>query len=78
MSRIFSNPENIRDIFMFLGMIIGISMIGYVRVSFSTRQKKTTVPLQYNEKEQRLRKIAIVILVITLILAFIPVKYLRK
>ena len=67
----------IRDILMYIGAFIGIFMIGYVRVSFSTRQQKTSIPLQYNEKEIKLRKTAIVILVITIILALIPTRYLQ-
>ena len=67
----------IRDILMYIGAFIGIFMIGYVRVSFSTRQQKTSIPLQYNEKEIKLRKTAIVILAITIILALIPTRYLQ-
>ncbi|MBQ6335590.1 MAG: hypothetical protein IJI46_11025 [Erysipelotrichaceae bacterium] len=65
----------IRDILMYIGMFVGIFMIGYVRVSFSNRQKKSPhVALTYNEKELKLRKIAIVILVITVALALIPTR----
>ena len=68
----------IRDIVMYIGMLVGIFLIGYVRVSFSSRQKKSpNVALNYNEKELKLRKIAIVILVITIILALIPTRYLQ-
>ncbi|MBQ6335276.1 MAG: hypothetical protein IJI46_09430 [Erysipelotrichaceae bacterium] len=63
----------IRDILMYAGCVIGISMIGYVRVHFSNRQKKTpNTPLDYNQMELRLRKTAIVILAITIVLAMIP------
>jgi len=65
----------IRDILMYAGALVGIFMIGYIRVSFSSRQQKTSVPLQYNEKELRIRKIAIIILAITLILVAIPTRY---
>ncbi len=65
----------VRDILMYIGMFVGLIMIGYVRVSFSSRQKKSpAVPLDYNEKERKLRKIAIIILVITVILAAIPTR----
>ena len=66
----------IRDIVMCIGALIGMFLIGYVRVSFSTRQQKTKIPLDYNEKERKLRKIAIIILVITMALALIPTRYL--
>ena len=66
----------IRDIVMCIGALIGMFLIGYVRVSFSTRQQKTKTPLDYNEKERKLRKIAIIILVITMALALIPTRYL--
>jgi len=65
----------IRDILMYAGALVGIFMIGYIRVSFSSRQQKTSVPLQYNEKELKIRKIAIIILAITLILVAIPTRY---
>lgn len=65
----------IRDILMYAGALVGIFMIGYIRVSFSSRQQKTSVPLQYNEKELKIRKIAIIILAITLILVAIPIRY---
>ena len=65
----------IRDILMYIGMFVGIFMIGYVRVSFSNRQKKSpNVALNYSEKEMKLRKIAIIILVITVALALIPTR----
>ena len=65
----------IRDILMYIGMFVGIFMIGYVRVSFSNRQKKSpNIALNYSEKELKLRKIAIVILVITVALALIPTR----
>ncbi|MBO7676945.1 MAG: hypothetical protein J6S49_05485 [Erysipelotrichaceae bacterium] len=64
---------NIRDTLMYIGALIGIFLIGYIRVSFSERQKKSpNVSLTYNEKELRLRKIGIAILVVTLLLAAIP------
>ena len=64
---------NIRDTLMYIGALIGIFLIGYIRVSFSERQKKSpNVSLAYNEKELRLRKIGIAILVVTLLLAAIP------
>ena len=66
----------IRDIVMCIGALIGMFLIGYVRVSFSTRQQKTKIPLDYNEKERKLRKIAIIILAITMALALIPTRYL--
>lgn len=60
---------------MYIGMFVGIFMIGYVRVSFSNRQKKSpNVALNYSEKELKLRKIAIIILVITVALALIPTR----
>ena len=63
---------------MYIGMFVGIYLIGYVRVSFSNRQKKSpNVALGYNEKELRLRKIAIIILVITVALALIPTRNLQ-
>lgn len=65
----------IRDILMYVGMLVGISMIAYVRVSFSNRQNKSpNVALTYNEKELKLRKIAIIILVVTIVLALIPTR----
>ena len=65
----------IRDILMYIGMLVGISMISYVRVSFSNRQNKSpNVALTYNEKELKLRKIAIIILVVTIVLALIPTR----
>ena len=65
----------IRDILMYIGMFVGIYLIGYVRVSFSTRQKKNpNVALDYNDKELRLRKIAIIILAVTVALALIPTR----
>jgi uncharacterized membrane protein affecting hemolysin expression len=66
----------IRDIIMYAGMLVGLFLIGYVRVSFSSRQKKTSVPLDYDEREKKLRKTAIIILVITVALALIPTRYL--
>ncbi|MBQ9425759.1 MAG: hypothetical protein IJU42_07455 [Erysipelotrichaceae bacterium] len=66
----------IRDIIMYIGMLVGLFLIGYVRVSFSSRQKKTSVPLDYDEREKKLRKTAIIILVITVALALIPTRYL--
>ena len=69
---------SIRDIIMYIGALIGVFLIGYIRVSFSERQKKSpNVALNYNEKELRLRKIAIAILVITLLLAAIPQSFLQ-
>ncbi|MCR4855482.1 MAG: hypothetical protein K5908_04870 [Erysipelotrichaceae bacterium] len=66
----------IRDILMYIGALVGIFLIGYIRVSFSTRQKKSpNTPLQYNEKELFLRKTAIVILAITIVLALIPTRW---
>ena len=65
----------IRDILMYIGMFTGMILIGYVRVSFSNRQKKSKIDLDYNEKETKLRKIGIVILVITVALALIPTRY---
>ncbi len=66
----------IRDILMYIGALVGIFLIGYIRVSFSTRQKKSpSTPLQYNEKELFLRKTAIVILAITIVLALIPTRW---
>jgi hypothetical protein len=50
-------------------------MIGYVRVSFSTRQQKSPgTPLDYNDKEKALRKAAMIILGISIALALIPTK----
>ena len=47
----------IRDVLMYAGMLIGMFLIGYVRVSFSERQKKSPqVALDYNDKERKLRK----------------------
>ncbi len=66
----------IRDIIMYIGMLVGLFLIGYVRVSFSSRQKKSSVPLDYDEREKKLRKTAIIILVITVALALIPTRYL--
>ncbi|MBQ9158357.1 MAG: hypothetical protein IJ136_03390 [Erysipelotrichaceae bacterium] len=65
----------IRDILMYAGMLIGMFLIGYVRVSFSERQKKSPqVALDYNDKERKLRKAGIIILVITVALALIPTR----
>ena len=65
---------NIRDILMYAGALIGVFLIGYVRVSYSERHKKSpTTATAYNEKELKLRKLGIIILVITLLLAAIPV-----
>ena len=61
---------------MYAGMLVGLYLIGYVRVSFSSRQKKSSVPLDYDEREKKLRKTAIIILVITVALALIPTRYL--
>ena len=67
----------IRDILMYIGALVGMFLLGYVRVHFSTRQQKTAQVLtEYNEKERKLRKIAIIILVITVALALIPTRYL--
>lgn len=67
----------IRDIVMYIGGLTGLFMIGYVRVLFSTRQKQMpNVQLDYNEKEKKLRKIAIIILIVTVVLALIPTNYL--
>ena len=82
----------IRDIIIYIGMLAGLFLIGYVRVSFSSRQKKpasatatpfltprqkkSSVPLDYDEREKKLRKTAIIILVITVALALIPTRYL--
>ena len=65
----------IRDVLMDAGMLIGMFLIGYVRVSFSERQKKSPqVALDYNDKERKLRKAGIIILVITVALALIPTR----
>ena len=65
----------IRDVLMSAGMLIGMFLIGYVRVSFSERQKKSPqVALDYNDKERKLRKAGIIILVITVALALIPTR----
>ena len=67
------NLYMIRDILMYIGTIVGLTIICYVRVSFSSRQKKSPgVMLDYNEKEARLRKIGIAVLVISILLALIP------
>ncbi|MBE6010772.1 MAG: hypothetical protein E7236_08965 [Lachnospiraceae bacterium] len=67
----------IRDIVMYIGGLTGLFLIGYVRVLFSTRQKQMpNVQLDYNEKEKKLRKIAIIILIVTVVLALIPTNYL--
>ena len=56
-------------------MLSGMFLIGYVRVSFSERQKKSPqVALDYNDKERKLRKAGIIILVITVALALIPTR----
>ena len=63
----------IRDIVMYIGALTGLFLIGYVRVLFSTRQKQTpNVQLDYNEKEKKLRKLAIIILIVSVALALIP------
>jgi hypothetical protein len=65
----------VRDVLMYAGMLIGMFLIGYVRVSFSERQKKSPqVALDYNDKERKLRKAGIIILVITVALALIPTR----
>lgn len=65
---------NIRDILMYIGALTGVFLIGYVRVSFSERRKKSpSTANAYNEKELKLRRLGIIILVVTLILAAIPV-----
>jgi len=62
-------------VLMYAGMLIGMFLIGYVRVSFSERQKKSPqVALDYNDKERKLRKAGIIILVITVALALIPTR----
>ena len=67
----------IRDIVMYIGALTGLFLIGYVRVLFSTRQKQTpNVQLDYNEKEKKLRKLAITILIVSVALALIPTNYL--
>ncbi len=65
----------IRDIVMYIGTFAGLILIGYVRVSFSTRQQKSPgVTLDYSEQEKKLRKIGIIVLVIAVVLALIPTK----
>ena len=65
----------IRDVLRYAGMLSGMFLIGYVRVSFSERQKKSPqVALDYNDKERKLRKAGIIILVITVALALIPTR----
>ena len=65
----------IRDVLMYAGMLIGMFLIGYVRVSFSLLQKKSPqIALDYNDKERKLRKAGIIILVITVALALIPTR----
>ncbi len=60
---------------MYAGTFIGIFMIGYVRVSFSTRQQKSPgMTLDYNDKEKAMRKTAMIILAISIALALIPTK----
>ena len=67
----------IRDIVMYIGALTGLFLIGYVRVLFSTRQKQTpNVQLDYNEREKKLRKLAITILIVSVALALIPTNYL--
>ena len=67
----------IRDILMYVGAVTGTCMIAYVRISFTSRQQKSPVALQYNERELKFRKIAIIILAITIVLTLIPVKYIK-
>ena len=65
----------IRDILMYIGTFAGIFMIGYVRVSFSSRQQKSPgIALDYIDREKALRKAAIIILAISIALALIPTK----
>ncbi|MBR2544815.1 MAG: hypothetical protein IKE93_01475 [Erysipelotrichaceae bacterium] len=65
----------IRDILMYIGTFVGIFMIGYVRVLFSTRQQKSPgTALDYNDREKAMRKAAIIILAISIALALIPTK----
>ena len=65
----------IRDIVMYIGTLAGLFLIGYVRVSFSSRQQKSPgVTLDYSEREKKLRKIGIIILVVSVVLALIPTK----
>ncbi len=60
---------------MYIGTFVGIAMIGYVRVSFTTRQQKSPgTELDYNDKEKALRKAAIIILAVSIALALIPTK----
>ena len=67
----------IRDIVMYIGALTGLFLIGYVRVLFSTRQKQMPdVQLDYNEKEKKLRRIAVIILIASVALALIPTNYL--
>lgn len=64
----------IKDIIMVICGLIGMFLVGYIRVSFSTRQQKTPeVQLDYNDKEKKLRRIAIILLAMALVLAAIPV-----
>ena len=60
---------------MYIGTFVGIFMIGYVRVLFSTRQQKSPgTALDYNDREKAMRKAAIIILAISIALALIPTK----
>jgi len=65
----------IRDILMFIFGFGGIGLLCYVRVHFTNRQQKSSEPLDYNEQEAKLRKIAIALIIIGVALALIPAKY---
>ncbi len=72
------NLVMIRDALMFLFAFAGVSLIGYVRVHFSERQKKNPHrQLDYNEKELKLRKLGIILAAIGVALALIPLSFLQ-
>lgn len=63
---------SIKEIITYLLTVIGIGLICYVRVIFSLRQQSNP-DNQYSKKELQIRKLAIIIIVLAILLALIPI-----
>ena len=65
----------IRDIIMYLTAFPGLALLCYVRLNYMNRIKLHPDQVDYTEKEAKLRKLAIILMVIGVALALIPAKY---
>lgn len=62
----------LKEIITYVGFIIGFALVIYIRVHYASRQK-ITPDNQYSPFEQRFLNIAYGILIVTFILACIPI-----